>query len=103
MENHSTFASLTIAYLDSMPPWSKVNFPDLIDVVMQRFEVAVSEENHHLGTQHLSASAWTRRDRAYVDLVVHQVVQARSDLTVERGRGICKNGERSPLITKDHH
>ena len=35
----NTFADLTTAYLDSMPPRSKVNYPDLVDVVMERFTV----------------------------------------------------------------
>jgi hypothetical protein len=90
MDKPLTFANLTTAYIDSMPPRSKVNFPDLIDVVMDRFMEVAAKENQHLGTQHLSASSWTRKDRSYVDQVVHQVVQARTDLTVERGRGICK-------------
>jgi len=85
-----TFEDLTKAYIDSMPPRSKVNYPDLVDVVMERFAAATAAEQQHPETQHLSAAAWTSRDRSYVNEVVHRVVEARDDLTVERGRGICK-------------
>ena len=73
-----------------MPPRSKVNFPDLVDVVMERFTEETKRQNAHLPTAGCSAAAYTSRDRSYVNEVVHQVVQAREDLTVERGRGICK-------------
>ena len=78
-----TFEELLAGYLDSMPPRSKVNFPDLVAVVMERWAGP--------GTAGCpSASAWTPRDVAYVAALARKVVHGRGDLTVEKGRGICK-------------
>jgi len=86
-----TIEALATTYIDSMPPRSKVNYPDLVEVVLQRSAEQNAAESAHLGTNGVSASSWTALDRQYANVVVHQVVAARNDLTVERGRGICKH------------
>jgi hypothetical protein len=90
MEKPCTFESLTVEYIDSMPPRSKVNYPDLVAVVMERWSIPTWQQNAHLGTSHRSAGCWTARDIAVVNRIVHDIVATRTDLTVERGRGICK-------------
>jgi DNA-binding protein len=86
-----TFEQLVTAYIDSMPPRSKVNFPDLVSVVMQRFTAETETQNAHLGTSHVPAGSYTSRNEAYVLAVARKVVYDRKDITVERGRGICKH------------
>jgi hypothetical protein len=85
-----TFEKLVTAYIDSMPPRSKVNFPDLVAVVMDRATEQTRAENAHLLTAGIGSGSYTSRDERYVLEVARHVVYGRKDLMVERGRGICK-------------
>jgi hypothetical protein len=62
-------------YLDSMPPRSKVIFPDLIDSVkdMLKIYAPMNVRNEH------------------ISFVAKEVVHARTDLVVKRGIGIYKH------------
>ena len=61
-----------VTYIDSMPPMSRVNFPELVLVVMKRLKLDGKHQER------------------LVDCVVHDIVSKREDLRVERGRGIVK-------------
>lgn len=58
------------AYIDQMPKYSRVNFPELV--------LAVREDH---------GPNW---NTSIVDAAAHEVVRSRDDLRVERGRGIVK-------------
>ena len=64
-------------YLDSMPPRSKVTFPHLIDSVKDMLKV-YTPPVMDIRNEHIS-------------FIARDVVSARSDLVVQRGKGIYKH------------
>lgn len=78
------------AYLDSMPTRSRVNYDELIQVVLERASEDNAKEDPRPETAHLSASSWTKKDWTYANQEVHRAVNSRDDVLVQKGRGIWK-------------
>lgn len=83
MQSPPTFTQLVVAYLDSMPPKSRVGIRNLMEVVLERWTLGGTDPV-------LPTSCWTSLDRAYVNGIVHEVVSSRKDVSMSRVHGICK-------------
>lgn len=67
--DYNAVAEETTKYLDSMPEGSRINYPELAFQVCKTLSIKCGKA---------------------VDAIIHQVVAARTDFTIQRGRGICK-------------
>lgn len=71
--DHATTQIQTIAnFLDSMPPSTRINYPELSYEIRKKLGITDS------------------REIKLIDDLIHFVVSSRVDFTVQRGRGIVK-------------